>query len=470
MQPWVIDLNDAGIVVCDGNAVLATSPGYATALPNELLVGASAFANSCVYPRQTVNTFWSQFDTTPLRVPGAPTRSAAEYIHAHLNEVVLAAGGAPQQPAILLTPAQTSRDQLALLLGIAAQCQFNAVGLVDSAVAAAVSAGLTDGCLYLDVNLHCATVSYMQHTDEHFERTSSETIATVGWVTTRARMVQTLCEAFVAQTRFDPHRHAAAEEQLHAYLEALLTGRYDYEGGALLGIACNHGAIEHRIALSPDSLVLPLRENQLHLLAAAQRVAPRGTPLLLSAHAARVPGLADVLASLGNVYAVSELGLARTVLAHQERIVHSEAAALPFIRRLPSRSKTSIDTTPQVLRNQRGGTRQQFFAMHNNTLRSVSEKPLHITVGMPGEKRNLDLATGAAQEVGVLVTRGDQLRLVVNDGVSATLNNAAVRGTVTLSTGDVLALPGTTATITIVELATVELAQAEAETQRADKG
>ena len=449
-QPWVLHLNDALVTVANGERVLAASPGCAVALDRDLLVGSAAFANACAYPRQMIDTFWRQCDAEALPVPGAPMRTAAEYIHAHLNEVMASAGAPAGQSVILAPPAHFDRARLALLLGIVAQCRFRAVGLIDAAVAAAAAPDMPGDCLYVEIGLHGTALSRVSAADGHLQRTADEYVTGHGWATARVQLIRALSERYVATARFDPRRHAATQQQLHNQLDALLGTAQSALPDADLDIDLNHGGRAQRATISSAQLAAPLRVAQLQLLACARRLAPRGTPVLLSQRAALMPGLVDLMATIGPVHRLPDTGIAVAALAHQRLIVH-DGAALPLVRRLPAGLITAA--APAVLRVASSSGAPRHFALAGSALHPLTQDPLELTLGMPPAAGRVNLGIGPAGVFGLLVSDAGETLLLPGARAGIGINGRPAAITTRLAPGDIVSLPGAAQSIHIVELA-----------------
>ena len=358
---------------------------------------------------------------------------------------------------ILAAPAHFDRDRLALLLGVAAQCQFRPVGLIDAAVAAAAGIGDAPNYLYVDVGLQQTVISYLTTEDGQLQHARFEVLADMGWVALRAELTHVLSAAFVQAARFDPLRHADTERQLQAQLTDLLRRINDQPNAVELALNCEHGDRQYPISVTAGTLVAPLRQRQLLLAGALQRLAPRGTPMLLAPMAALVPGLGDLLATLAPITALSDTAVARGALEFQSQIVH-DGTALPFVRRLTLRSPPA-QNEPHLTSLRSHAPAFQQFALHRNKLYVLNASPLPLTQGGAAAERAIRLADGPPRLLGQLASNGATAVLLRGDGAGITVNGADAAAVVALATGDVIAaanIPSASlgsATITIVELA-----------------
>jgi hypothetical protein len=113
----VLELNDAALVLGDAGGVLARSPGFALLAADAPVMGEAARACARIEPRRTMSQFWQRLGTEPLHHAPAHTRHHADLGYRHLLHVH-ELGGKPAE-LLLAVPGSFSREQLALLLGIA---------------------------------------------------------------------------------------------------------------------------------------------------------------------------------------------------------------------------------------------------------------------------------------------------------------------------------------------------------------
>ncbi len=88
----VLEVNDAGLRLCDGAQVLATEPGFASVSGDQIIVGERARQLARRSPQLSHSRFWYQLDQTPLERPLSRVR--------HTNTLVIADRGFPFWPMI----------------------------------------------------------------------------------------------------------------------------------------------------------------------------------------------------------------------------------------------------------------------------------------------------------------------------------------------------------------------------------
>ena len=82
---------------------------------------------------------------------------------------------------LFAVPAAYTREQLALLLGVAREAELEPVGLVDAALASAAREPAPPQLLHLDLGLHRATLSVLEHGGE-LRRVRYELLPHHGWL------------------------------------------------------------------------------------------------------------------------------------------------------------------------------------------------------------------------------------------------------------------------------------------------
>ena len=220
MDAVILDLNDASLSLWRDGELLLQSPGYALLEDGSYHFGEEARVQARLHPRQINHRFWSRLDTETLHPPFGPSRHSADLVHAHLMSIFEAAGR-PEQ-LILAAPGSLQHNQLALLLGIIEQCPFDAVGLVDRAVAATAASPVDSYSWHVELQLHQALVTGMKFENGVLQRDTVIPIPGSGWLALQDSLAKAIADAFIRQTRFDPRHQAATEQLLYDQLPELL--------------------------------------------------------------------------------------------------------------------------------------------------------------------------------------------------------------------------------------------------------
>lgn len=322
----VLELNDAGLRLFDGERLLLDSPGIAALDGRHLLAGEAARARARLDPRRAHDRFWYQLDAT-LVAPLGEARTAADLAHAHLQSLREALTG---EPLLIAAPGSFTPAQLGVLLGLLQAIGARAVGLVDSAVAAAGTVPTHARVLHVDVQLHRVVCTWLEGAGE-LARVRVEELKP-GLSAMHDRCASAIAAAFVRHARFDPLHNAVTEQALYDRLAGWIA-RLAREPSAVLEM--DSGARTHRVSLAHETLEDALAER-IDALAEAllPQVHAQGASVLLSERAAALPGLA---ARFAPAQILDAAAAARGALEHLARI-QTDDSDLAWITRLPRRA------------------------------------------------------------------------------------------------------------------------------------
>ena len=215
----LLDINDSNLQLWFGGDRVQ-SPGYALLEGRDYHFGGPARAAARLRPRDINTRYWWQLSTEPLQPALGPARHTADLVHAHLLDLHRQAG----EPAevVLAVSGSMQREQLALLLGIVQQCPFDAVGMVNRSVALGSMYPAAGRLFHLEIQLHQALLAELSTGEGRVELRRSVPLPGCGMLQLQERLVETIAAAFIRQTRFDPRRKAATEQQLYDALPGTL--------------------------------------------------------------------------------------------------------------------------------------------------------------------------------------------------------------------------------------------------------
>lgn len=327
----VLEVNDAGLRLSDGERVIANEPGFASVSAEQVMVGEVARRQARLSPRLSHSRFWYQLDQAPLDRPLGSVRNTADLAYWQLRQVRDAADG---EPLLLAVPSSFEADQLGLLLGLCRAAELGAVGLVDGAVAAVATRAAQGVVLHVDVQLHRVWMTRLD-VGKAVVRGAGHDLAKPGMVTVWDAAAAVIAEAFVKQTRIDPLHSAASEQTLY---DALPDWLAQVSVKPVTSLSMTVGGRSHRISLARDTVVAalhPLLTRVTRALRADVAAAP-GAQVMLSDRAAAIPGLVEALTTaLGTAPQVLDaLAMAKGALQHRECIETTDEA-LPWVTRLP---------------------------------------------------------------------------------------------------------------------------------------
>lgn len=322
----VLELNDAGLRICDQAGVLANSPGYAALDGKTLLVGDAARERHRIDPRRSHDRFWYQLDAI-LDKPMAEARSAADLAHAHLKSL---GSALCEEPLLIAAAGSFTPAQLGLCLGLLQAVDAKVLGLLDPAVAAASQVETLGQVIHIDVQLHRFVLTILAG-DRALERQRIQEHKP-GLAAVQDRCAAVCAQAFVSQSRFDPLHNANTEQLLYNALPEWLDA-LSRSSNAVLELAS--GGKRHRATVDRADLVEALGSRFKELSAIVQPVLQQQpTTVLLSARAAQIPGLA---ALFPGAVLLDALSVAQGALMHASEI-ESDASELAWVTRLPRRA------------------------------------------------------------------------------------------------------------------------------------
>jgi hypothetical protein len=326
-------INDAGLSVLDADKVLYRESGFALLDDDDLTTGAEAVAQARLKPRRIHNSYWSDLRTTPLTDRHFEHLSAADLASRQLEHIWKRVAG-PQDRIIVAVPAYMGKENLSLLLGIAAELKIPVVAMVDAAVAATRREYLAAVPVHVDLGLHSTVLTRISQPGQA-QVDRSSVVDESGVLALYQAWIALIAETFVQQSRFDPLHTAETEQMLQDNLQNWLAVAAAQESVAL---QIEYRGIKHDAEL--DSLELVAAAAPIyHRIVSNVRALYRAeeTPALqLSDRAARMPGLADILAArVGGETYLQEPGATARGLLSRCRDMQADTSAVSLIRQLP---------------------------------------------------------------------------------------------------------------------------------------
>jgi hypothetical protein len=296
MATAVIELNDIELRCGRGDNVIA-SPGYALLTRAGVLTGADARARAWLEPHHSFDQYWQQLGLSALGGKNPHARHFADLAYAQLLALHRAAGEPGR--VVFAVPGSFSRDQLAVLLGIARATPFTVTGLVDAAVAAATQQSTPGALLHLDLQRHGAILTAVSGGDE-LRRQRVTLLPELGLKAFHSLWAQFIAERFIATYRYDPLHTGAGEQALHDALPGWLA-TLAREPELAVTLTGPRGPL--RLQLAAAELAQAARELYGRLTTAIQEAravtnAPTPDALLLSHHFATLPGSGTRLAGV----------------------------------------------------------------------------------------------------------------------------------------------------------------------------
>jgi len=392
------DVSDGGLLgLAEGGAVLGPSAGCALVEGDRILFGEDALRRSRLSPRLVASDFWSRLDAASLGPPFPDGLSAADLVHGHL-ESLWAKAKVGTGEVVLAVPGVYDEGQLGLLLGIAQALAMPVAGLVDAAVAAASAGFPGERLLHVDLGQRRAVVTEVRQ-GASLVRERVARLDRWGQDEVHDAEMRGAAAAFVRQSRFDPLHDAASEQALFDRLPAWLAAlERDERATWRLPFAAGEATIE--VTLSEAEAWTARFAEELSQQVSVFKRAGEPLAVLVSAHAARLPGLAGRLAAVRGVEVVLLPVQAAAAGALRERdAVRSPRGAIRFVTELP-RPEAPEGTIggaavilPPVARPlpPHDPGRRPTHVLLGPVARAITEEPLVVGTAPPSPGRSLRL-------------------------------------------------------------------------------
>jgi len=426
-------LNDAGILITDGERILCREPGFALLEDDGLVTGREAWASASLKPRRIQNHYWNELATTTLTDARFKHLTAADLVSRQL-ETLWQRVAKPGDRLAIAIPAYMSNENLGLLLGIAVDLGIPVAAMVDAAVAATRRQYTNAVPVNIDLSLHSAMVTRLtQDTQAQCER--AVVVDESGMLDLYDIWLRVIAETFVQQSRFDPLHTAETEQTLQDRMLEWLAVASSRDS---VPMEIEYRGIAHKAEIPSLDLVTaatPVYQNIVSNLRALYRAGE--TPALqLSDRAARMPGLADTLKARvgGEVYLLEPGATARGLVG---RVQESRAgSAVTLVRHLPwdqapvkveaGRDRNAALPTHVLFGNNAMPVNADALLL--GTRPAEGERWLDLGQDMPGvSRRHCDIAVSNGQCV-----------ITDHSRYGTYLNGHRIDGSAALQTGDVI--------------------------------
>ncbi|MDY6983323.1 MAG: hypothetical protein SV422_09555 [Pseudomonadota bacterium] len=437
MSLHLIELHDHAISVrAPDHTLLVRSPGFANIAGGAPMYGDAARQRARLHPREHFTQFWSQLNLDPLPVKHRQIRHAADLAHGHLSAITQ-----PLQMndgAIIGAPGTYNRNQLAVLLGIVKQLQFDAVGLVDLALLQAAGSP-ADESVILDLQLHQAVLSRFRRVDGHLTREHVIAVPFAGLLALQEAWTGLITDEFILQSRFDPLHTAETDQYVYDRLEQWIAALLEQDR-VLLEI--NMKGTVHQAWLERAQLEQRAQAVYARIAAELANLRGPGTVLHVRAQQLYLPGLAQ---SFPGIVALDDDAAMAACMQHLDYI-RRPPDKLQFITRLPLVDAAPV-TPPQPVRRP------------THVLFNHSALPLpagRIVFGSAPHDmqctRVVPFSAGSNVDGGVALVRGARgLQLETFTSAPVHVNSAPAHNEQMLALGDVVHIGDTELRLILVE-------------------
>jgi hypothetical protein len=451
-----LELNDAQLILAlptgaDEARIVASAPGVACVTDAQLLTGAQAAHQAKLQPQRSYHRYWQDLSADPLGRPHRPQLSAADLAFEQLRTLLQAANDADRR-LMIAVPAGYTRDQLGLLLGIAAEAGVAETGLVDAALAACALAPVPVHVMHLELHRHRVVVTTVEREGRGARRARFELDGSWGLQRLEQLCIELVAGNFVKQTRFDPLYRAQTEQILadgvRGWLQALHTDE-------AVPISLALGTENPQTEFTRSQWLTAAEPCFAALLQLVQSARPAGQQLELrvGSCAQSLPGLIARLQDLNScaVTLLPEGASALGALRHHASILRGAEPAL--VCQLPLEQQPSAER-PLVSPRTRAG-QSATHVLYGGRAWPLHSEPLTVGTQVPEGQRALPLPPGLPG-----VSRA-HCRLVLRDGIACIedlssygsfVNEQRVHGHAELQRGDRLRLGAPGIVIEIIQL------------------
>lgn len=435
MSLLAADLNDAEIAVVSGGQFVYREPGFALLDEQELKTGREAYAKFRIRPRFIQHRFWSDLQTQPLPDQRFRHLSTADLVSNQL-EKIWRSTAAHGDKLVVAVPPYMSKDNLALLLGIAAEIDVPIIAMVDAAVAATRREYRNAVPVHVDLSLHSTTLTRIAQAGQ-VQVDRSAVVADAGLLALFDVWVRVIAEAFVRESRFDPLHTAETEQMLADRITGWLAAATT---GSSVKLELEYRGITHMAeieSLELTAAAAPVYQGIISHLRALYR-ADEIPAIQLTHRAALLPGLAEMLrARVGGEVFLLEPGAAARGLAARCRDTQSGGAGVSLLRQLPW-DQAAVEVASRETERSGG---QPTHLLHGDTAYPIDARPLLLgTQPAPGE-RWIDLQgdmPGVSRRHCTLAQENGQCIVRDASRYGTFLNGHPIDGSAVLAVGDEL--------------------------------
>lgn len=434
MRLLAAHLNDAGIVVVDGDKILYREPGFALLEDDHLVTGNAAYASAKLQPRRIHHRFWSDLRTDPLPDRRFHHLSAADLVSNQLEQMWKNVAGDGDSLALAVPPYMSS-ENLGLLLGITAELQIPVVAMCDAAVCATRRHYEHATPVHIDLSLHSSMLTrLMQEGQVQFERTAI--IEDSGMLLLQDTWIKIIAEAFVQQSRFDPLHTAETEQLLQDRLPDWLAAA---SSAMTVPLEIEYRGVSHQAEIESLELVAaaaPVYQNIVSKLRTFYR-AEELPAIQMSDRAARMPGLADTLKTrVGGEVFLLEPGATARGLAKRCQ-ASASGGSVTLARHL------SWDQAPVSVEVKSTGVNggQPTHLLFGHTAFRLGDRPLVLGTQAADGERWLDLQQempGVSRRHCIVGAENGQFVVSDHSRYGTFLNGHRIDGSAVLQTGDLI--------------------------------
>jgi hypothetical protein len=317
-----IEISDSGIAGVSGDQLVFVEPGCALVEPKGVIFGAAAKNAARTKPAAFHDRYWCDLSEAPLAGSIPQFETLADLAYGQLKHLWERFGSGMTEVAFAV-PAYWSRDQLALLLGIAQEVGIPLTGLVEIPVAATRRSYPDYELVHIEAGLHNLSLSRISQ-DGAAAVVENEIIPELGTVAIERSCVEYIARRFLDCNRFDPMHDALSEQGIYDQLNEWIA-LLNRNGEAKLHFTYKENQFTADASLNELRQWLQRRSQPLIQALRAKGDVARPTALQLSAGLAAYPGIAETLADLPgcDVFVLEPGAAARGLVQRQTHLLRT---------------------------------------------------------------------------------------------------------------------------------------------------
>jgi hypothetical protein len=436
LAKFAAHINDAGITLSDGERICYREPGFALLDNDRLTTGNEAFMHARINPRSIHHRFWSSLSVESLQDRRFSHLSAADLVIAQLEQMWHAAQAADAELVVAVPPYMKSQN-LGLFLGICGELNIPVVAMVDAAVAATRREYKGAVPVHIDMSLHTATISRLAQPD-YVQSEQTEVLESCGIFALYDTWINTVAEAFVQQSRFDPLHTAETEQMLLNQLGGWLAESTRRDS---VPLELHHRGVDYTAELESLALIAaagPVYQTIASKLRALYR-AEDVPAIQVTDRIGRLPGLVEMLKARvgGEVYVLEAGATARGALSRL-RDRNRGDGGVSLIRRLPW-DQAAVKFEQAAAENSEAGVPTHL--LYGNTAYAIGNSPLVLGSQSEGAGRTITLPEdmpGVSRRHCSLTSENGQCILQDHSRYGTFLNGHRINGSSVLQVGDTL--------------------------------
>jgi len=321
-----IELHDHNIRISSPQGLLGESPGFANTFEKPPVFGTDALALTRLHPQQSFNQFWFQLGLDPLVNKNKLFRHQADLAFGHLEKIT-------QQfeldgDAVFAVPSHYNTNQLATLLGLVKHCSIEATGLVDLALLAMARLHEHQQALFMDVQLHQTALTLVSKQQGEIIREKVLPVPGTGLLALHDAWANTITDAFIKQSRFDPLHNADTEQYIYSELESWLKS---IATNKEILIEINNKGTIYQASLTLKNFEQRAQAIFKRVAQEIEAIAPVAVPVYLLERLFFLPGLQQIIPG---IITVPDNSITENGYQHLE-LIKSSDQALKLVSRLP---------------------------------------------------------------------------------------------------------------------------------------